>query len=412
MQIKNSATNSREKTGVILSQNLLAVGADLRAQLPTCDSMRRNIRRYKRGSVPKEPASAKDIHLTEEFTTTGGAEPKPFLIYDNGSEATKRILIFATEDGLRTLCRSREWFVDGTFSVAPRQFKQMFIVRVPLGQRAVTCIYGFLPKKSQSVYEEFFQAVVESCAQLGFDPDPATVLIDFEQAISNAIHGVISPHVHVRRCFYHLCQATWRKIQELGLTDLYKEDEEFRHFASMIDSLAFLPIADVEDGIVYLESVCPDAAQPLLAYFDTTFVRGGFRRIPAAPNGQEDVPAPVLIRRTPPLYEPHTWNQHDTTLRNESRTNNFCEGWNNSFRQRVGHDHPSLWLAIECIQQDAVIVCTEIDQEARGQLPPPRKRKATENLQKRLKALCVSRVAGDKSVSDALRGFGHNVRVH
>ena len=160
LQIKESSLFSRENTGVILGQNLLSVNAAVRAKLTCPDNLRRNIRRYKRGNVPKEPESAKDIQLPEDFKSTGGVDPKPFLIYDNGSEAPNRIIIFATEEGLRQLCRSAGWFIDGTFSAAPSQFKQMFIIRVPLGKRAVTCVYSFLPKKSQIVYEEFFQAVI------------------------------------------------------------------------------------------------------------------------------------------------------------------------------------------------------------------------------------------------------------
>ena len=34
--------------------------------------------------------------------------------------------------------------------------------------------------------------------------------------------------------FYHLTQSTWRKIQALGLVDLYRdEDDRFRHFCGM-----------------------------------------------------------------------------------------------------------------------------------------------------------------------------------
>jgi len=47
-------------------------------------------------------------------------------------------------------------------------------------------------------------------------------------------------------------------------------------------------------------------------------------------------------RRTPPLFPPATWTQHETTLASRERTNNVCEGWNNAFANMVGHQHPSL----------------------------------------------------------------------
>ncbi|KAH3725549.1 hypothetical protein DPMN_051394 [Dreissena polymorpha] len=42
---------------------------------------------------------------------------------------------------------------------------------------------------------------------------------------------------------YHLSQATWREIHELGMVDVYKTNDEFRHFYGMLDVLAFLPVA-------------------------------------------------------------------------------------------------------------------------------------------------------------------------
>jgi len=41
-------------------------------------------------------------------------------------------------------------------------------------------------------------------------------------------------------------------MQELGLSTLYREREDVRHFCGMLGGLAFLPVVDVHEGIVYL----------------------------------------------------------------------------------------------------------------------------------------------------------------
>ena len=51
------------------------------------------------------------------------------------------------------------------------------------------------------------------------------------------------------------------------------------------------------------------------------------------------------------------------------RTNNSCEAWNHGFRQMVGHDHPSVWVALECLQKDQALVSTQLLQASRGELP-------------------------------------------
>jgi hypothetical protein len=50
----------------------------------------------------------------------------------------------------------------------------------------------------------------------------------------------------------------WRKIQQLSLVPLYKNDDDFRLFSGMMDSLAYLPVPDLTNGIHLLRTLCPD----------------------------------------------------------------------------------------------------------------------------------------------------------
>ena len=158
-------------------------------------------------------------------------------------------MVFASDEALRHLARQDEWFIDGTFSLSPKIFQHLYIIRAKLGTSAVTCVYALLTRKSQSHYEEIMQAVLKRCEELGFTPDPTTVHLDFEQAAINAVKATFGPHVLTLGCFYHLTQATWRKVQELGLSQYYKENGSFRHFCGMLDGLAFLPLSHVTGGM-------------------------------------------------------------------------------------------------------------------------------------------------------------------
>jgi hypothetical protein len=42
-------------------------------------------------------------------------------------------------------------------------------------------------------------------------------------------------------CIFKVCdtQASWRKIQQLGLVPLYNNDDDFRLFCGMMEGLAF-----------------------------------------------------------------------------------------------------------------------------------------------------------------------------
>ncbi|KAG7155825.1 putative Inosine-5'-monophosphate dehydrogenase 1b-like 4 [Homarus americanus] len=96
------------------------------------------------------------------------------------------------------------------------------------------------------------------------------------------------------------------------------------------------------------------------------------------------------------------WNVHKATLKDESRTNNPCEGWNNRYSRLVRHTHSTIWR-IQWIQDDHTVVSSQIIKESRGE--PPRKR------QKRVyKNLCQNRQAGRKSVQEFLQGAGYSIR--
>lgn len=101
---------------------IVFLNIQVRAACGDKESLKRTVRRVKRGNVPKEPASLQSP-LPEEFRKTGGTENSDFLVYDNGSE-TERMLIFGSDTGLRILADSDSWFMDGTYDTAPSQFSQ------------------------------------------------------------------------------------------------------------------------------------------------------------------------------------------------------------------------------------------------------------------------------------------------
>ena len=120
---------------------------------------------------------------------------------------------------------------------------------------------------SQQCYQDLFQAVVDYCEILELPvPTPATVLCDFELAVIRALMAVLPLGVRIQGCFYHLTQATWRKIQELGLSPRYTADDDFKLFCGKLDGLAFLPIDDVHDGMDSPMQHTPDGAQELVDY--------------------------------------------------------------------------------------------------------------------------------------------------
>jgi hypothetical protein len=299
--------------------------------------------------------------------------------------------------------------MDGTFSTAPRVFQQLYVIRAPLGDSAVTCVYAFLSCKTQSIYEELLQAVVDACERLSCSPDPMSIVVDFEQAVIKAIPSVLGQHVSTRACFYHLTQSTWRKVQDLGLTQDYKTNDEVKLFCGMLDCLAFLPVHRVADGMAFLKQNLPQnegRLKDLVDYFDATYVSGTERRVQSSATQQ----GPVRTRTIPPLFPPAVWNVHDATIIGDARTNNLCESWNNGFQQLIGHSNPSIWTAIDGLRKDQALAATLLCQDEQGLRLRKRTQRATIDLQNRLQNICADFRDNKRDISSLLRSTGHCIR--
>ena len=213
------AAGSHDTLTQLISDQTTDTPVDIHAGLGNPETVKRLLRREHAKHMPKNPTSRSELTLDGEWTTT--VDGDPFLIYDNGVGSSDRILVFGTDLGLRHLASSDSWYMDGTFGVTPLLFIQLYVIHVPLGESAVTSVYAFLPTSTRK-HEEFFTAIQDRCSELGFNVDPTTVTIDFEQAVINAVKSTFRPHVNVHGCFCHLNQSTWRKIQSLGLVQRYR----------------------------------------------------------------------------------------------------------------------------------------------------------------------------------------------
>ena len=69
--------------------------------------------------------------------------------------------------------------MDGNFTIAPRPFEQLYVIRAPVATTYVTCVYALMAGKTQDEYIELLHAVCDACRALGYDPDPDFVMTDF-----------------------------------------------------------------------------------------------------------------------------------------------------------------------------------------------------------------------------------------
>ena len=169
-EMKQQAKQSFDKPSQIMTQAMSQIDVTARVDLGRKESIKRTLRNQRLGRIPPQPESLQDLVIDGEWALTTGPDPQQFLVYDNGPDTDSRIIVFGASDALQHLSKADTWFMDENHAVAPPGFCQLYVIRCPL---------------------------VDKCSELYQDPDPTTVVIDFEMTMVRAVSSVLGDHVTV-----------------------------------------------------------------------------------------------------------------------------------------------------------------------------------------------------------------------
>ena len=181
-------------------------------------------------------------------------------------------------------------------------------------------------------------------------------MINFEASMIGALAQVF-PFSPVRGCLFHLSKNIYRKVQDLGLQQMYLNDPVFRNNTRMIPVLSFVPIQDTVEAFEQPAQHCGNAEQPVLDYFETNYVGALCRG-----------------RRVPPRFEHAMWSVNTRVQDNIPRTNNHLEGWHTRFTSMFNSPHPSIWQFIDILKRDFSHNHMLMAQMLAGAPPPTQKR--------------------------------------
>ena len=79
------------------------------------------------------------------------------------------------------------------------------------------------------------------------------------------------PTTHIRGCYFHFCQAIYRRIQLLGLSTIYIHHEGHRMYIRKLLAIAFISVDLIPQTFDYLKQHCPPE---LRAFFNTLRTTG------------------------------------------------------------------------------------------------------------------------------------------
>lgn len=348
---------------------------------PSFPSLKSALYRHRKTTVPPLPNSLAEVNLEEPWTST--SDGQPFLLFQDHD--ADKMLVFATVEQLQVLQASDTVYMDGTFSACPNLWNQLYILHARRGSTTFPLVYALLPDRRTTTYARLFRCLKHEVEEKTHRSLlPATVQIDFEQAAIRAVHEEF-PDANVKGCFFHFTQAIWRKVQDLGLAGLYKEDEHIQQWVRRAAGLPLLPVDEVQDAWLEAMDQSPDIPQSeaFHDYVVTTWV-------------DYDARFPIAM-----------WNHNQT---NGPRTNNNVEGFHNRLNRSLPHHHPNIYRFIEVIRKIEFSERAKLAQQRLGAAPPPRKRVYRE-IENRVSRLIDQVNRQEKTSLEFLDAVGHLLKL-
>lgn len=321
------------------------------ANMPTYEADRQAINRFKKSTrpdYPQEPKNLSEIQLPEFLIFTlekDDSTNKNFLLHDSGADDPNRFFIFSTKENLKLL-ENNNLFADGTFSIAPTYFEQVYTIHGLINGKCVPLVYCLLPKKNEIIYVKFLEIIA---AEL--ENPPKSVSSDFERAFLNAVEQVF-PNIILFGCFFHYKQAIWRKIQEFGLSVPYSKCPQHRKVLKLAQVLAFVPPVDVkylfnkikselDSNLEFFENVLK-----LFNYMEETWI--GYDTTKKAGRGRG---VKVITTYVEPRFKIELWNVNSRINDCLPRTNNSVEAWHNAFSNMLSK-HPSIYPLVDKFREE------------------------------------------------------------
>lgn len=309
--MKEMVKNDPEKvTTQIFREATLSTSEETVANLPSKDYVGRALRYERAKKRPPLPNTAQDLTLAPYQKVTVRGER--FLLTDTVFN-DERLLIFVSDTFLQHLCAANIVFADGTFRTVPRIFMQFYSINFMYQDKLLPAVYVLTRRKNEVTYREIIRRLKDAATERGSSFRPNAILTDFENGIMAAVQQEL-PSTRHRGCYFHFSQSCYRKLQFLGMQQLYSQSQEVRLMVRSVMSLAFLPTQQVFatfQAFFGLISIHRPILLPFMNYFRNQWIT----RIP-----------------------PNVWNVHGEDI----RTNNDLEGWHFSMKRALCRDHTDI----------------------------------------------------------------------
>ncbi|KAF0761068.1 Uncharacterized protein FWK35_00007573 [Aphis craccivora] len=307
--LKDTAQSTTNKPSQIIQYTQSNISENIKPYLPSYEAQRKKIMRTRITHHHTEPNSIDDLNIPDNLKK---------ILFDQilliKESVIDKILVFSTVDNVKKLSQSMFWIVDGTFKTVPTIFTQLYTIHAQVGfcenSRVLPLVYVLMTSKREQCYNQMYQDIIDFSEDNNINLAPEYIISDFEIAAINASKHEFSLSKS-KGCLFHLCQSAWRKLQSLGLSIEYGNNENFK-----------------------IKEIMPNNASSFVQWFEDNYALGKVRRIVRIPNiGIFHFFLHLCDNGIP-------------------RTSNHAEAWHRRWNELVGRAHIGLFTLIKELQKE------------------------------------------------------------
>jgi len=158
-------------------------------------------------------------------------------------------------------------FVDGTFTLAPPLFSQVFVILAKRAEYVFPVMYTLLPNKRPEKCDGLFELIKTIWPLF----NPTSIYLDFEMAVMNSVRQAF-PRAELYGCLLHVTKSMRRQLSENSLLHRSSAEPRFALHARMIVALAFVPIDNLDDSFDALSNQLANELTPILNWLEANYI--------------------------------------------------------------------------------------------------------------------------------------------
>jgi len=185
--MKLRAMDAMELPSQIHNQVVRFTGQSIQRQMPSISATKKLIQRardHNEAPLPT-PADLESLVVPDQYKFY---HPSPdvyelFLLGNSGQADPNRVMMFERDNHRNWVQDMDRIFIDGTFTLAPPLFSQVFVILAKRAECVFPVMYALLPNKRQEAYHGLFGLIKTIWPVF----NPTSISLDFEMAVMNSV---------------------------------------------------------------------------------------------------------------------------------------------------------------------------------------------------------------------------------